>query len=150
MRPRFRQSLPFFIAFFILISFARAQQITDPLALIGIWEEAASALWEDPEEILKTSGPSDREIYFPSRGVTLGIHGDRVWQVRFDETTPMSWRGLGPGVPRERVREILGSPYHAVEPWDLYLLPGRSWPLRLRIFYRTGEAFDFYLYRGDF
>jgi len=150
MRPRFRQSLPFFIVVFILISSARAQQIVDPLALIGIGEEAACALWEDPMESLDHAGPSERDIYFASQGVTLGIYGDRVWQARFDETTPLSWRGLGPGVSRERVRDVLGTPYYNTEFWDLYLLQGSHWPLRLRIFYRNGEAFDFYLYRGDF
>lgn len=126
------------------------EELKNPLGIIGVREETALTFWEDPTEIASVTGPSEREIYFPSRGVTLGIHQDRVWQIRFDETTSLSWNRLKAGVSREEVREILGTPYFSASHWDLYLLPGGSWPLRLRVFYRDAEAFDFYLYRGDF
>ncbi len=149
MRHGYRLVTGFFLACFVVSSPAAAP-VTDPASFIGMPEEEAEALWEDGVDIPGPPPPSEGEIYYPSRGVTLGLYQRRVWQVRFDETTSFSWRGIRPGASRETVRQILGKPYHAADGWDLYLLPGGPWPLRLRIFYRAGEAFDFYLYRGDF
>ena len=149
MKTRFRLVLIMFLSGAFFFAARAEEELDNPIGYIGVGEETARTFWDDPTEITPVIGPSEREIYFPSRGVTLGIYQDRVWQVRFDETSSLSWNRLKSGVPREEVRKILGIPYYSSRLWDLYLLPGESWPLRLRIFYRDAEAFDFYLYRGD-
>lgn len=148
-RNRFMGLLPFIFSL-LPLGAADAGEI---VSLIGLTPEEAFGRLGSPDRILSLRGESpgkDDVVFFYEDFCYLFWEDQRVWQVRFDENSRVTWRTIGSGSEIKKIRRVLGDPYFEAEDWDIFLISGQPWPLRLRVFYRRGMAIDFYLYRGDF
>ena len=139
---------------FIFTGLAAGEGFFDPSAFIGTGVSDFIESWGFPDSVYPLRGDEpwqDDVVFYYSRGISFYLFKERVWQVRIDEHSPFSWRGIGPGSRSSEIAGALGkAPIHSESDWEVYFLAEMPFPLRLRVFYEDGQAVDFYLYRGDF
>ncbi|MDR2543015.1 MAG: hypothetical protein LBC80_06160 [Treponema sp.] len=86
------------------------------------------------------------DVVFRYTGVDFFIHIDRIWQVKFTTT-----HGISIGDPKAAVLLLLGETAEDNEEHVIVSIPGRNWPLILRINFNNNEnVSSIFLYRPDF
>jgi hypothetical protein len=123
-----------------------------PRADLSVWVGAtlsdAHQLLGPPRSVRAVRGPEawQDDVVFSYEGLELYVLKDRVWKVRSDSAF-----GFKLGADRDALVSLLGEPLHRLESDFIYQLPGRAWPIRLRVrFGEAGGATDIYVYRADY
>jgi hypothetical protein len=105
-----------------------------------------------PDEVYPLRGESEAQddvVFGYSDGLSLFFFRNRVWQVRIEPVYVLD--GALPFFSsREKVVEVLGTPFASDGDSFIYLLPDRGYPVRLRIFFSSGGMDDVYVYRADY
>ena len=129
-----------------------AEEEWDFAGLIGMSPAEAVEKLGPPSEIYPVRGQREDQdevvLYYPGK-LYLFFINQRVWQLRMDDNSELGWKSVKTGASRSEVEAVFGEPYFSTSDWEVFLIPGGRWPLRLRVFYRNNGATDFYLYRGD-
>ena len=122
-------------------------------SLLGMTLAAAMAEFGAPEEVFPLRGrkawEDDVVFYYPDHSYLFWFR-NRVWQVRVDRRFSGSILGLKMGESRNKVRDVLGAPFHTGNDSEIFILPDRGFPVRARLFFAADELSDVYVYRGDF
>ena len=125
----------------------------DPSSLLGLSPKAAWERFGAPDRILPVRGdePWQDDIAFEyARGYTFFWFRDYLWQIRLDERYSGSCLGIFPGDTPEKALSLLGSPERTSETYLEWRLPGKGYPIRLRLLTDGGAISEIYVYRSDF
>jgi hypothetical protein len=121
--------------------------IGEPEALIGLTLEGLYRGFGVPQAVWAVRGGEEWQddviLAYPQGD--FYVYRDRVWQLRVP-----SARGIRRGDSREAVALALGE--GAAEGEDCFVLPipGRPWPLALRVNMDSGRVSGIFVYRSDF
>jgi hypothetical protein len=102
----------------------------DPSALIGLTLEALLGRFGTPQSVYAVRGLEDwqDDVVFVYQAGDFYVFRDRVWQIGLK-----SAYGISVGDPRAAVELALGDKAEVFEDHFLLALPGRAWPLTLRV-----------------
>ena len=147
MRKIFCCFLVVFILLPALLVFSQADNISDPASLIGMTLPDLIKNYGVPKNVYAVRGVEiwQDDVVFVYDRIEFFIYGNRVWQVKV-----RSAYNIKNGDNRTAVGRIMGEGRN-FEGYTLYQLPGKAWPLMLRINWDTsGRAEGLYIYRSDF
>ncbi|GHU87269.1 hypothetical protein FACS189476_02430 [Spirochaetia bacterium] len=122
----------------------------DPSALIGLTLEALLNRFGIPQSVYAVRGLEDwqDDVVFVYQAGDFYVFRDRVWQIGLK-----SAYGIRVGDPRAAVELALGDKAEVFEDHFLLSLPGKAWPLMLRV-NLSGPAgagvSALFIYRPDF
>lgn len=122
-------------------------------ALLGMTLKEAAAAFGPPEQVFPVRGakPWEDDVAFYYRDHSyLFWFRDRVWEVRVDRRFGGTAIGVRMGETRAEVAKVLGKPFHVGTDSEIFILPGRGYPVRARLFFTEDHLSDLYVYRGDF
>jgi len=141
------------LAVFVIPAFAALAQNNpgnasgDPSALIGTTIAALFENYGPPKSVYAVRGLANwqDDVVFVYDGIECYVYGNRVWQVK----VPAAYN-IKEGDPKAQVLLVLGETQD-YEGYSLYELPGRTWPLRVRLNWdAAGRVAAIYIYRPDF
>ncbi|MCL1812583.1 MAG: hypothetical protein FWG29_03570 [Treponema sp.] len=147
MRKIFCCFLVVFILLPALLVFSQADNISDPASLIGMTLPDLIKNYGVPKNVYAVRGVEvwQDDVVFVYDRIEFFIYGNRVWQVKV-----RSAYNIKNGDNRTAVGRVMGEGRN-FEGYTLYQLPGKAWPLMLRINWDTsGRAEGLYIYRSDF
>jgi len=136
-----------FILLPALLVFSQADNISDPASLIGMTLPDLIKNYGVPKNVYAVRGVEiwQDDVVFVYDRIEFFIYGNRVWQVKV-----RSAYNIKNGDNRTAVGRVMGEGRN-FEGYTLYQLPGKAWPLMLRINWDTsGRAEGLYIYRSDF
>ncbi|MDR2471243.1 MAG: hypothetical protein LBD09_03925 [Treponema sp.] len=119
----------------------------DPAAIIGMTLEELFTRYGVPKQVYAVRGTAawQDDVVFVYDAGEFYIFGNRVWQLKL-----RSAYHVKDGDNRAAVTRTLGAG-RDFEGYTLYQLPGKAWPLMLRINWtQAGRAAEIYIYRPDF
>lgn len=125
----------------------------DPAALLGLTLADSFSRFGPPSSVGSIRGDAawqDDVAFLYSKGYTLFLYGDRVWQFRFTKPYSGSIYGLFLGDGSDKALSVLGQPFESGPSYLLYRMPYKSYPVRLRLVLQAGVISEAYLYRADF
>ena len=147
MRKIFCCFLVVFILLPALLVFSQADNISDPASLIGMTLPDLIKNYGVPKNVYAVRGVEvwQDDVVFVYDRIEFFIYGNRVWQVKV-----RSAYNIKNGDNRTAVGRVMGEGRN-FEGYTLYQLPGKAWPIMLRINWDTsGRAEGLYIYRSDF
>lgn len=125
----------------------------DPSLLLGAELGQALERFGLPESMYPVRGSEawqdDVVFQYPS-GFSLFWFSGRVWQVRLSQAYAGPAFGVYLGDAPDKIVSLLGPPYLSEEGGYVFNLPGRNFPVRMRVYVKDGKAADIYVYRADF
>ena len=124
----------------------------DPSALLGLTLAESLSRLGPPSSVAAVRGDEawqDDVAFLYAAGYTLFWYGDRLWQLRFAAPYAGSFYGLFLGDPAEKACSLLGQPYASGPDFLLYRMPGKAFPVRLRLVLSEGRVAAAYVYRAD-
>ena len=127
--------------------FSQSDSNTDPSSLIGMTLSDLIKNYGVPKNVYAVRGVAvwQDDVVFVYDRIEFFIYGNRVWQVKV-----RSAYNVKDGDNRAAIGRIMGEGRN-FEGYTLYQLPGKAWPLMLRINWDTsGRAEGLYIYRSDF
>ena len=130
------------------MSWAEGSSSPDPVANLGLRLEEAYGLYGMPRSVRALRGPEawQDDVIFSYEGFELYWYKDRVWQVATEEAF-----GIKSGDAQSAVLAVLGEPLNIIDGAYIYQLPGRPWPVRIRIgFDEKGLVKVIYIFRADY
>ena len=136
-----------FLVFPSLFLAAQSNTASDPSALIGM---TLSELYKNhgvPKNVYAVRGAAvwQDDVVFVYDNIEFFIFGNRVWQLKVRSAYNVKDRDT-----KASVTKTLGEG-RSFEGYTLYQLPGKTWPLMLRINWDASErAAGIYIYRPDF
>jgi hypothetical protein len=152
---RYSQVLPvfFFIGLIGAVAPAlwsqAAAESAEPAALIGLTLEALIDRFGTPQSVYAVRGAEEwqEEVVFVYPEADFYVFRDRVWQISLK-----SAYGIRVGDPRAAAELVLGDKAEVFEDYLLMALPGRGWPLALRVNLggAGGGVSALFVYRSDF
>jgi hypothetical protein len=122
--------------------------LADPASLIGLTLGEALAWFGPPQSVHPVRGLEEwqDDVVFVYRDRDVYIYRDRVWQLGLKEAY-----GIRAGDPRGAVFLMLGDTAEAHPGYVLADLPGRAWPLTIRVnLDSAGKVLGLFIYRSDF
>jgi hypothetical protein len=125
-----------------------AETGSDPAALIGLTLGEVLARFGTPQSVQTVRGLEEwqDDVVFVYADRDLYIYRDRVWQLGLKEAY-----GIRTGDPQGAVSLVLGEAAEAHAGYVLADLPGRSWPLTIRVnLDSAGRVTGLFIYRSDF
>jgi hypothetical protein len=126
----------------------------DPAGLLGLSPALAIERFGPPARVFAVRGTEpwqDDVVFDYPGGFALFLFRDRVWQIRIGEAYAAPVFGFIVGLSTERAVAILGAPDLALPGAYEWVLPGDTWPVRLRgVVDATGLIHELYVYRADF
>jgi hypothetical protein len=120
----------------------------DPASLIGLTLGEALARFGTPQSVHPVRGLEEwqDDVVFVYGDRDLYIYRDRVWQLGVKEAY-----GIRAGDPWGAVFLALGDAAEAHSDYVLADLPGRAWPLAIRVnLDSAGKVTELFIYRSDF
>ncbi len=125
----------------------------DPAALLGLELAGSFERFGLPLKVYPLRGAEawqDDVVFEYSGGFSAFWFSGRVWQLRFsaDYLGPVHGVSLGDGI--DDVVSLLGQPYIHADAAYVFNLPGRGYPVRMRVLLKEGKVQDIYVYRADF
>ena len=134
------------LLFFILFP-VFAQSDSDPSALIGTTLSDLIKTYGVPKNVYAVRGVAawQDDVVFVYDTIEFFIFGNRVWQLKV-----RSAYNIKTGDTKAAVNNVMGEG-RTYEGYTLYQLPGKAWPIMLRINWDpSGRAEGIYIYRSDF
>ena len=134
--------------FFLFLSpgvFAQAE--SDPALLVGITLTELYNNYGVPRNVYAVRGIDtwQDDVVFVYDRIEFFVFGNRVWQVKVSSAYTVK-----DGDTQAVVTRAMGEGRN-FEGYTLYQLPGRSWPLMMRVNWNSrGRAEGIYIYRPDF
>ncbi|MCL1815117.1 MAG: hypothetical protein FWG27_04790 [Treponema sp.] len=132
---------------FLLSTAAGFAQAHDPSQLIGTTLSELVDRYGIPKNVYAVRGTEiwQDDVVFVYDSGEFFIFGNRVWQLKL-----RSAFNVKEGDTKASVARTLGEG-RSFEGYTLYQLPGKAWPLMLRINWdKSGRAAEIYIYRSDF
>ena len=120
---------------------------SDPSLLIGTTLSDLIKNYGVPKNVYAVRGvePWQDDVVFVYDAIEFFIFGNRVWQLKVN-----SAYNIKDGDSRAAVNRTMGEGRN-FEGYTLYQLPGKAWPIMLRINWdASGRARGLYIYRSDF
>ena len=130
-----------------LLVFAQSNNNSDPSALIGMTLSDLIKNYGVPKNVYAVRGVDawQDDVVFVYDNIEFFIFGNRVWQLKV-----RSAYNIKNGDTRVAVGRAMGEG-RSFEGYSLYQLPGKAWPLMLRINWdSSGKVAGLYIYRSDF
>jgi hypothetical protein len=124
----------------------------DPSAMLGLTIADAFSRLGAPSSVAAVRGGEawqDDVAFIYAAGYTLFMYGDRLWQLRLAAPYAGSIYGLFLGDSADKACSLLGQPFESGPGFLEYRMPGKSFPVRLRLVLGEGRVADAYLYRAD-
>jgi hypothetical protein len=124
----------------------------DPSAMLGLTLADALSRLGAPSSVAAVRGGEawqDDVAFIYASGYTLFLYGDRLWQLRFAAPYAGSIYGLFLGDTADKACSLLGQPFESGQGFLEYRMPGKAFPVRLRLILGDGRVADAYLYRAD-
>ena len=147
MRKIFWPFLIGFLLFPALLIFSQSDSNSDPSSLIGMTLADLVKNHGVPKNVYAVRGVAvwQDDVVFVYDRIEFFIYGNRVWQVKV-----RSAYSIKDGDNKAAVSRIMGEGRN-FEGYSLYNLPGKAWPVMLRINWdSSGRAAGIYIYRSDF
>ncbi|MDR1373994.1 MAG: hypothetical protein LBJ24_03385 [Treponema sp.] len=120
----------------------------DPVRIIGLTLEGVIAQFGAPKSVYPVRGLEvwQDDVVFEYEDRDLYVYRDRVWQAGLKTAY-----GISLGDRRAAALLVLGEGYQNYEDHILFPLPGRGWPMMLRInINAAGTVSALFVYRSDF
>jgi hypothetical protein len=137
------------LLFIILpVSGAQEGQNPDPSFWIGLTLEDLISRFGPPQSVYAVRGKEEwqDDVVFVYAEADFYVYKDRVWQLGLK-----SFKGVKTGDPKPAAALVLGEEAEDKGDHFLLALPGRGWPLMVRInFDNAGRASALFMYRPDF
>jgi len=136
-----------FLLFSSLFLSAQSNSTADPASLIGMTLSDLLKNYGAPKNVYAVRGIEawQDDVVFVYDNIEFYIFGNRVWQLKV-----RSAYNVKDGDSRAVVGRVIGEGRN-FEGYTLYQLPGKAWPLTLRINWDlSGRAAGLYIYRSDF
>ena len=124
-----------------------AQSENDPSSLIGLTLSDLIKTFGIPKNVYAVRGVAvwQDDVVFVYDRMEFFIFGNRVWQLKVH-----SAYSIKDGDSRAAVNSLMGEGRN-YEGYTLYQLPGKAWPIMMRINWDSaGRAAGIYIYRSDF
>ena len=134
-----------FLLFPAVLIFAQSEN--DPSSLIGMTLSDLIKTYGAPKNVYAVRGVAawQDDVVFVYDRMEFFIFGNRVWQLKV-----RSAYNIKDGDTKAAVNGVMGEGRN-FEGYTLYQLPGKAWPIMLRINWDTsGRAAGLYIYRSDF
>jgi hypothetical protein len=147
MKKKFWCFLLCLLLFPSIVIFAQHNNAADPSLLIGMTLSDLIKNYGVPKNVYAVRGVDSwqDDVVFVYDNIEFFIFGNRVWQLK--TTTAYN---IKDGDTRAAVTKTMGEGRN-YEGYTLYQLPGKAWPLMLRINWdASGRAAGLYIYRSDF
>ncbi|MDR2101350.1 MAG: hypothetical protein LBP43_02115 [Treponema sp.] len=120
----------------------------DPASLIGLTLEGMISRFGVPQSVYALRGPEEwqDDVVFVYDQGDFYVYKDRIWQLGVNAAY-----NIKVGDPRGTVFLVLGEEIQNFEDHIISPLPGRAWPLALRVnFDPSGLVSAIFVYRPDF
>ena len=130
-----------------LPAFTQADNAADPSQYIGTVLSDLINNFGIPKNVYAVRGVAawQDDVVFVYDNIEFFIFGNRVWQVKVRTAYDIK-----DGDTKAAVSRKMGEGRN-FEGYTLYQLPGKAWPVMLRINWdAAGRAADIYIYRSDF
>jgi hypothetical protein len=124
-----------------------AQAESEPSSLVGTTLADLYKNYGVPKQVYAVRGVAawQDDVVFVYDDIEFFIYGNRVWQIKVRAAY-----NVKDGDTRAAVSKVLGEG-RAFEDYTLYQLPGKTWPLTLRINWsKAGRVAGLYIFRSDF
>jgi hypothetical protein len=122
--------------------------LPDPASLIGLTLEGMISRFGIPQSVYALRGVEewqDDVVFIYGQG-DFYVYKDRIWQLGVNAAY-----NIKVGDPRGTVSLVLGEGVQNFEDHVVFSLPGRGWPLALRVnFDPSGLVSGLFVYRPDF
>jgi hypothetical protein len=125
-----------------------AEELADPASLIGLTLEEMLSRFGPPQSVYALRGLEEwqDDVVFVYAQGDFYVYKDRIWQLGLDA----AW-DIKLGDPRGLVTLVLGEEGQNFGDYSIFALPGRAWPLALRVnFDDSGMVSAIFVYRPDF
>jgi hypothetical protein len=126
---------------------AYAQADSDPSSLVGMTLSDLIKTFGIPKNVYAVRGVAawQDDVVFMYDRMEFFIYGNRVWQLKVH-----SAYNIKDGDTKTAITRLMGEGRN-FEGYTLYQLPGKAWPIMLRINWdSSGRASGIYIYRSDF
>ena len=147
MKKLLRLGVTLFFLFSALLIFAQSNNDSDPSSLVGITLSDLIKNYGVPKNVYAVRGVDawQDDVVFVYDNIEFFIYGNRVWQLKVRTAY-----NIKNGDTRAAVGRTMGEG-RSFEGYTLYQLPGKAWPLMLRINWdSSGRVAGLYIYRSDF
>ena len=127
--------------------FAQSNDASDPSSLIGMTLSDLYKNYGVPKNVYAVRGVAawQDDVVFVYDSIEFYVFGNRVWQLKV-----RSAYNIKDGDSKAAIAKVMGEG-RDFEGFSLYQLPGKSWPIMLRINWdKSGRAAGLYIYRSDF
>ena len=143
-----KKTIKGFLAVLFLFSVlgASAQSDSDPSSLLGMTLSDLIKTYGVPKNVYAVRGVAawQDDVVFVYDRIEFFIFGNRVWQLKV-----RSAYNIKDGDNKAAVSRSMGEGRN-YEDYTLYQLPGKAWPIMLRINWdSSGRAAGIYIYRSD-
>ena len=128
-------------------SFSQNGSTPDPSMLVGMTLSDLIKNYGIPKNVYAVRGVEawQDDVVFVYDNIEFFIYGNHVWQIKV-----RSAYNIKDGNTKAAVTKEMGEGQD-YEGFTLYQLPGKAWPLMLRINWdKSGKAAGLYIYRSDF
>ena len=135
------------ILFFSPLIYAQSTSAPDPSSLIGMTLSDLYKNYGVPKNVYAVRGVAawQDDVVFVYDSIEFYVFGNRVWQLKV-----RSAYNIKDGDSKAAIVKVMGEG-RDFEGFSLYQLPGKSWPIMLRINWdKSGRAAGLYIYRSDF